>query len=258
MKCNEIRNLVLAYLDSELDARTSQEIEVHLQTCAECAQLFEREEKFNECIFAKLREGGDTPELWSGIETRLKPEPRAGWLLRHWRAAALGGFAAVFIGVLATLLPHTPALDLADAVQKDHQAFVNGEMRAEFSGEIPGVIAEKLGERLDAKAFTASLDAVGFTAEGARLCHLADVPVAWTLGRYQQRPLSLMVFKRDELDHFPQTKRLLESGEPVVCSRAGRYEFGVRLLNGYVVCMVGEVTQPVLEAMLKTVRIPTG
>ncbi len=64
MKCNEIRNLVLAYLDSELDARTSQEIQLHLQTCAECAQLFEHEEKFNERLFGVLRAGQITPALW--------------------------------------------------------------------------------------------------------------------------------------------------------------------------------------------------
>ena len=40
MKCNEVRNLVLGYLDSELDARTSQEIQLHLQSCPECAQIF--------------------------------------------------------------------------------------------------------------------------------------------------------------------------------------------------------------------------
>ena len=42
MKCNEIRNLVLPYLDSELDAKTSQEIQIHLQTCAECAEVYSK------------------------------------------------------------------------------------------------------------------------------------------------------------------------------------------------------------------------
>ena len=80
MKCNEIRNFVLPYLDSELDARTSQEIHLHLQSCAECAEIFAREEKFNERLFGALRVGQPTPALWEQIEARLRPQRRTAWL----------------------------------------------------------------------------------------------------------------------------------------------------------------------------------
>lgn len=76
MKCNDIRNLVLAYLDSELDAKTSQEIQLHLQSCAECAELFAREEKFNERLFGVLRVGQPISALWEQIESRLQPKRR--------------------------------------------------------------------------------------------------------------------------------------------------------------------------------------
>ena len=39
MKCPEARKLVRLYLDSELDVKATQEVEQHLELCAECAEL---------------------------------------------------------------------------------------------------------------------------------------------------------------------------------------------------------------------------
>src|SRR5947208_12277732 len=97
MKCNEIRNLVLAYLDSELDVKTSQEIQLHLQSRAECAELFAREERFNERLFGVLRLGQPTSAIWEKVESRLRPARRGGWLLRHWKGVAIGGLAALVV-----------------------------------------------------------------------------------------------------------------------------------------------------------------
>ena len=41
MKCAEVRKFVRLYLDSELDAKNSFEVEQHLESCVECAGLFE-------------------------------------------------------------------------------------------------------------------------------------------------------------------------------------------------------------------------
>jgi hypothetical protein len=78
------------------------------------------------------------------------------------------------------------------------------------------------------------------------------------LGRIQETPVSLVVFKRSELEHFPKAKEWLDSGKPVVCSKAGRYQFAVRFVDRYVVCLVGDLKRIELEAVLKTVRPPAG
>ncbi len=89
MKCNEARNLVVPYLDSELDAKASQEIQLHLQSCAECAEVFAREERFNERLFRVLRAGQATPALWEKGELSLDSRcssrhaaPEARWTWR--------------------------------------------------------------------------------------------------------------------------------------------------------------------------------
>ncbi len=68
MKCEEVRPLSGPYLDSELDARTTLEIEQHLKACAECANLFADEEKLEARMKAGLSRGQKTAALWGRIE----------------------------------------------------------------------------------------------------------------------------------------------------------------------------------------------
>lgn len=257
MKCNEIRNLALAYLDSELDAKTSQEIQLHLQSCAECAELFAREEKFNERVFRVLRVGQSTPAIWEKVESRLRPQRRSSWFFPRWKAVALGSVATLLVVglvvALAVLRSGASSLDLAKAVEKDHREFLQGKMTAEFSGALPDEIARKLGDRLDAAAFSKAPTTGGFRSEGARLCHLDGVPVAWTLGHFKDVPVSLIVFKKSELDHFPEVQQRLKTGEPIVCTRTGRFQFAVRFAGDHVVCAIANTSKQMLEDLLKSV-----
>jgi len=123
------------YLDSELDAKTSLEIEQHLKSCPECARLFAEEEKLEARIMAGLNRGPRTAVLWEKIErevaaaassasrprppapsfgsenqrrlpsaatrygiSRLGAQLRAGWQRSGW---AWAGLAAVWVGILA-------------------------------------------------------------------------------------------------------------------------------------------------------------
>lgn len=257
MKCNEIRNLVLPYLDSELDAKTSQEIQLHLQACAECAQLFEREEEFSERLFSVLRTGQTTPAIWEKVESRLRPRHCAAWFLRHWKI--LSGSIATLIMALATawfvVSPAMPSLDLAQAVAKDHTEFLEGKKAPEFKGALPEAIAKKLGEHLDRAAFDVLPVGSRFHADGARLCDLDGVPAAWTVGHCGQVPVSLIVFKKSELNHFPEAQARLASGERIVCTRSGRFQFAVRFVDGHVVCAMAEASKETLEALLESIHV---
>jgi anti-sigma factor RsiW len=129
MKCDEAQTLYGPYLDSELDARTSLEIEQHLKACPACARLFAEEEKLEARIKASLKRGQRTPALWAQIERsvsesltqrregtqrnaeRMHPlrlsaslcvsaltRLRAGWQRSRW---AWAGLAAVWAVILA-------------------------------------------------------------------------------------------------------------------------------------------------------------
>ena len=126
MKCNEVQTLHGSYLDSELDAKTSLEIEQHLAACPACARLLAEEEKLEARMMADLNRGPRTAALWAQIErevaaassaSRLRPpahvsEPvgwqsvletlgarlQAGWQASRW---AWTGLATVWVVILA-------------------------------------------------------------------------------------------------------------------------------------------------------------
>ena len=124
MNCDEVRPLQDAYLDSELDAKTTLEIREHVSTCAECARLLTAEAKLHARLIASLRQGQRTAALWEQVERRVvaaaksgaapRPSPLAphpsGWLstinsqlstLLWPHPKAWAGLAAVWLVILA-------------------------------------------------------------------------------------------------------------------------------------------------------------
>ena len=71
MTCEEVRLLQSPYLDSELDAKTTAEIQQHLKSCPGCACLFAEEQKREAQVKAGLNQGTRTRALWEQIERSL-------------------------------------------------------------------------------------------------------------------------------------------------------------------------------------------
>ncbi len=109
MNCDEIQRLYDAWLDSELDSRTTMEVERHLENCAECARDFARRSALDNPIAAHLRQAQKTSALWNAIERRLlasgKSAPTA-------RPSAWNGIRGVWVSLrdfLAGSLQPSPA-----------------------------------------------------------------------------------------------------------------------------------------------------
>lgn len=259
MRCHEVRNLFGPYLDSELDARTSLEIEQHLESCADCACVFKAERELDAHIFSVLRRGEKTEVVWKKLEWQFAFPTLWGRIQRMRTSTRVGlGFSFAVLMALLTIFvwSNLRSLDLAVAVEKDHRAYLEGTMAPEFAGPLPEEIARTLSGRLDARAFSMLPATVRFRAEGARVCHLSGVPVAWIMGRYEGIPVSLIVLNRSELAHFPWAKRRIESGDPVICTRTGSFQFAARVVGEQVVCAVAETSKSQLENLVKSVRGP--
>jgi hypothetical protein len=237
MRCHETRKFLGPYLDSELDAKTSLEIQQHLDSCLDCARVFAAEEKLDARIFRGLRQGQRTAELWDSIESRIKPRRFA------WVTVAIPA-AACMVAVVGFVWWKTHRLEVAVAAAHCHREYVEHLIAPETIGALPA--------GLDRAAFSVKPASETFQSQGARVCHLQGVPVAAILGRCDKVPVSMIVFRKSELDHFPETKRRLESGEPVVCARVGRYHFAIRLLGDHVLCAIGETPMARLEELVKS------
>ncbi len=254
MKCAEVRKFVRLYLDSELDTEHSFEVERHLESCAECAGLFEAEKKFDDRLSQFLGRGAATRALWENVEAQIAPRPFAKRKV-FWPVALA---ASLIIATGVVFFMKSRSLDLANAVEECHSAYVHQLTAPEFNGPVPDKIAQQFGGQLDTAAFTYLPSQTTFNSSGARLCHVEGVPVALILGHCGETPVSMIVFKKSELDHFPQMKRKLESGDPIACSRSGPYQFAARFVDDHVVCVVGARPRPALEDLLRTVRRADG
>jgi anti-sigma factor RsiW len=76
MKCSELQSLAGPYLDSELDAKTSLEIQQHLAACPACARRLAAEQQFAARLTTVLRRGETTPELWRNTEALVRAAAR--------------------------------------------------------------------------------------------------------------------------------------------------------------------------------------
>jgi predicted anti-sigma-YlaC factor YlaD len=99
MTCQDHKDLMMAYLDKELDEEQRRAFEEHLASCPECAREMKE--------FAKLKQVTDSVTLvepedrlweqyWGGIYNRI--ERRIGWMLFSIAGILLtiyGGFKAI-------------------------------------------------------------------------------------------------------------------------------------------------------------------
>jgi anti-sigma factor RsiW len=104
MKCDEVQTLHGPYLDSELDAKNSLEIEQHLKTCPGCARLFASEKESDARLMTGLNQGPRTAVLWERIERSVVA---AGAAVSRSRPPAVvpeaAGWSAMFGALRARL-----------------------------------------------------------------------------------------------------------------------------------------------------------
>src|SRR5207244_11688222 len=118
MKCAEVRKFVRLYLDSELDTEHSFEVERHLESCPECAGLFEAETKFDERLGRFLGRGAATRALWRNIESQISPAP----LMKMKALWPLALAASLVIAATIVFTAKSRRLDLVYAVAECHRA----------------------------------------------------------------------------------------------------------------------------------------
>lgn len=99
MTCQKYKDLMMGYLDDELDDAQKQTLQEHLKECKDCAAELEQFRKLKQVTDSvKLAEPEDMvwEQYWSGVYNRF--ERGVGWILMSVAGIALliyGGFKAV-------------------------------------------------------------------------------------------------------------------------------------------------------------------
>jgi anti-sigma factor RsiW len=129
MSCQEMRELLDGYVDSELDVVTTLQFERHLKECASCDTLYQRHEQFTRAVQAHLPRFDAPPGLEAKIrsqlglaahsKTRITAGASADW--RRWAVAASVIGVLVLTGTLLALFKQFAAPDVvAEQVVSSH------------------------------------------------------------------------------------------------------------------------------------------
>ena len=109
MKCEEIKNLIIDYIDGEIDEAGYKNIKAHLDTCASCRKL---EQSLKETVIdpIKMAERIDAPEgIWQRISDRIQ-SPSFKWTdaLRIKKPLLVPVVVALTLFVVAFFLKKPP------------------------------------------------------------------------------------------------------------------------------------------------------
>jgi anti-sigma factor RsiW len=200
-RCNEMRLLLQADFDKELNAADAALVATHLAECPECAGTHQELGAFSARLRAELPYHAAPVRLRQMIEARVtsqsdaRPRPSAHARRFDWfyRAMAFGAGAAM-AACLALLLVLPGGNNIADNVVASHiRALQPGHLTDVMSTD-QHTVKPWFDGRLDFAPPVKDLSAQGFPLVGGRLDYLAGRPVAALAYRRTQHVINMYVW----------------------------------------------------------------
>lgn len=206
MKCDEVQRYLSPYLDSELDPKTSFEMDRHVEQCPICRERLEAEDHLERVIVEELRrpEAGDE-ELWRKAMARARRPSTRRW---GWTAA---GLVLAALGALAGFWAARGASDaLSQDLREDYVKYQTGRSPLDITSPDAHVVEQffhdKMGLAVPIRSRVGEMQ-----LEGGRKCSLRGAPTAFLIYRCRGETISLSIFNANQLDRFPGTGPLEES-----------------------------------------------
>jgi len=209
--CEDICRGLNLYLDNELQGGERVAVEAHLQTCASCAAIFERERSFINAI----RECGPLhvapPALRARVQETLEGSASAAVLTSRFgsrpRLTISLAMAATLLMLLLPIViwrvmkradPTTAPSSFALMAADTHLRHARGQLPLEIETVTPRQISEWFDNKVN---FSVKLpnyqESSGqeklYTLEGARLVGYKDDYAAYVAYRMKSRPISLVI-----------------------------------------------------------------
>jgi len=206
MTCSEVREYLFAFLDNELDAALSMELQRHIDRCPECAREVEIERAVRKHLGAVMQNGPVPPLSEDALrpspgqsEPELIPAGRRRLRLRRRSLVAIAGTVAAAI-LVAVVVPRRSGGDFAELVAADFEHVMQAGQPVEFRSADPGSVESWLEERTGLDISMPNLNADGCRVVGARKCKLDGRTAAFLLAYVDDVPASIVALPRAGLD----------------------------------------------------------
>jgi anti-sigma factor RsiW len=206
MTCGETREYLYAFLDSELDAPLSIELQRHLERCPDCAQQAEIERAIRRQLGAGLESqvvaACTNEQSLRRMIDQVTGHCRSSRLFSGRRYLLSGVAAAVIVALGAwsvwrTWHPSTPGQAFADLLVKDFEHFQQEGRPLQIASADRDAIANWLHDKTALAVVLPTADPTHARLLGGRKCSLKGRPAAFALYEIDGVPASLVVVSTD-------------------------------------------------------------
>ncbi len=209
MTCSETREYAFAFLDSELDAPLSIELQRHLEHCPGCAREVEIERVIRKRLSAQL--DGCNSEAQPDEETLRaavmavashRQRPSVG-RIRRWALAAAGIAAGLLVGLTAWFwsdFGDSAASRFCELVIADFQHLQEDGFPVQLASADSREVAAWLHAQTGLAVAMPPAQPTVYHLTGARKCKIADRPAAFAMYLMGDTPVSFVVTSAEEHD----------------------------------------------------------
>jgi len=234
LNCTEVRPLVDAYLDQELDAVHASRVDTHLRECAACQCQYQTQA----ALHAALKGAAyfsTPPDLAAQLRTQLPrvPQPASRPRLPLWTRfgpALAAVFFAAWVGVLY-LNPATTSEQLTQELLSSHVRSLMANHLTDVASSDHHTVKPWFNGKLDFSPPVADLAEQGFPLVGGRLDYVGHRAVAALIYQRRKHFINLFVWP-DQTGKDLEPRNTSSQGYQLVrWHRAGMNYWAVSDLN---------------------------
>jgi len=198
VNCDDVRNLLDAYADDELDLATSLEVEQHLDDCAGCAERLQNRRALKQALQSDALYFKAPAKLRKRVQNSLPAARSTRWTDRLRQNLWISMAAAALLGILVTAgLFQTPLLksgapdSLAQEVVASHIRSLMADHLSDVVSTDQHTVKPWFDGKLDFAPTVMDLASSGFTLTGGRLDYVNGRPVAALTYRHRLHVVNL-------------------------------------------------------------------
>lgn len=261
MTCFEAREYLFAFLDGELDAALSIELQRHLEHCPECAREAEIERTVRRQLGTALgpQAAGTSQQALDRVMSQIRSEQgrarRPAWRRFPAGVRLLGLAAALLVIAVGGWLALRGGPNLqtspkfADLVVTDFQHFVEKGKSLELQSSNSKEASGWLLERTQVAVSLPVMQHDRCKLIGARSCKLSGRPAAFAFYEIEGQPASLVAINGSDAD-LREMQPVTTGGHTHWVDRCRGHTVVACVVDGVVRAAVGQVSEQELLSLL--------